>query len=78
MPFAMTRASTSSGRLGRSVSCQTGSHKPYSITPSARARRDAGISMLSDFAVLRLMTSRNLVENPPWIGQHRERSDEAA
>jgi len=40
-----------------SVLChKTGSDKPYSITSSARAKRDARISMPSDFAVLRLMT----------------------
>jgi hypothetical protein len=33
----------------------------YSITSSARARRDAGISIPSNFAVLRLMVSKNLV-----------------
>jgi hypothetical protein len=42
-------------------SAKTGSDKPYSISSSARARRDAGISIPSDFAVLRLMTSRYLV-----------------
>jgi hypothetical protein len=33
----------------------------YSIISSARARRDAGISIPSNFAVLRLMVSKNLV-----------------
>ena len=37
---------------------KTGSDKPYSITSSARARRDAGISIPSDFAVLRLMSKQ--------------------
>jgi hypothetical protein len=39
---------------------KTGSDKPYSITSSVRARRVAGISIPSDFVVLRLMRSRNL------------------
>ena len=39
---------------------KTGSDKPYSITSSARARRDAGTSRPSDFVVLRLMTSAYL------------------
>src|SRR3954449_1868559 len=33
----------------------------YSITSSARARSDGGTSIPSDFAVLRLMVSKNLV-----------------
>src|SRR6266478_8736784 len=39
---------------------KTGSDKPYSITSSARARRDAGTSRPSDFAILRMMTSAYL------------------
>jgi hypothetical protein len=45
---------------GRSKRAKTGSDKPYSITSSARARRDAGTSRPSDFVVLRLMTSAYL------------------
>ena len=41
-------------------SATNGSDKPYSITSSARARRDAGTSRPSDFVVLRLMTSAYL------------------
>ena len=41
-------------------SAKTESDKPYSITSPARARRFAGISIPSDFAVFRLMTSRYL------------------
>ena len=40
---------------------KTGSDEPYSITSSARARSDGGTSIPSDFAVLRLMVSKNLV-----------------
>jgi hypothetical protein len=35
--------------------------KNYSITSSARARNDSGIGRAIAFAVLRLMTSSNLV-----------------
>ena len=38
----------------------SGSDKPYSITSSAVATSEAGISRPSDFAVLRLITVRNL------------------
>ena len=41
-------------------SAKTESDKPYSITSPARARRFVGISIPSDFAVVRLMTSRYL------------------
>jgi hypothetical protein len=44
-----------------SFCANNGSDKPYSITSSAPARTDAGISIPSNFAVLRLMRSRNLV-----------------
>jgi hypothetical protein len=59
------RCSPNNGRRQDTSACpfraKTGSDKPYSITSSARVRRDAGISRPSDFAVLRLMASRNLV-----------------
>src|SRR5258705_5729702 len=67
-----------SGRRATWSACpfraKSGSDKPYSITSSARARRDAGISIPSDFAVLRLMTS----QRPSLTrAKHRlERSDE--
>ena len=48
------------GRLVCRKGAKTGSDKPYSITSSARARRDAGTSRPSDFVVLRLMTSAYL------------------
>jgi hypothetical protein len=51
---------TFSASVGMSQKCQT-TDEFYSITSSARARRDAGISIPSDLAVLRLMTSANLV-----------------
>jgi hypothetical protein len=43
----------------RGKGAKTGSDKPYSMTSSARARRDGGISRPSDFAVFRLIASRN-------------------
>ena len=43
------------------VRAKLGSDRGYSITSSARTRKDSGIVMPSAFAVLRLITSSNLV-----------------
>ena len=65
-----TRKRTSIGALAMSQKCQEATYEAtyavqqiaaYSITSSAMASTPGGMSRPSDFAVLRLMTSSNLV-----------------
>src|SRR6202035_5513376 len=60
------RKRTSRGRFAKSVSCHKQTHarskQPlYSMTSSARASSEVGMSSPSALAVLRLITSSNLV-----------------
>src|SRR6476646_7773010 len=65
------RNRTSSRPVGISQKCHERKSQAYSITSSARARRDAGTSRPSDFAVLRLMTSAYLECCERTLGQGR-------
>ena len=48
-------------KIGTAASCHNRNSARYSITSSARARREGGMSRPSAFAVFRLMTNSNLV-----------------